>query len=230
MFPDKTNLAEIDRLYQPLKAKLQGIPGITTQNMSIPFPTVNSTISTLLLGESKADTTGDVTVLASRLYSKDLLTSRDGPSRLAKAWENIRMDPYGVIVGHVVAGGAVAANKVDSAVNPAWRKTVSHMLFNRSWNANTTLAEQRAIVSNMTEVEIPILRSVEGADNMGAYLNEANPYEPGFQTSFWGENYPRLYKLKQKWDPSGLFITRKGVGSEDWNDSGLCMVARDHSR
>lgn len=232
VFPEKTNLAEVDKSYQSLTAILEDITGIKTQNTSIPFPTMNSTISTLLFGGSKADPAGDVSLLASRLYSKDLLTSKDGPFRLAKAWKSIRMDPNGAIVGHVVAGGAAAANgdKVDSAVNPAWRKAVTHMLFRRSWNANATLEEQRAILSNMTEVEIPVLRSVEGARHMGAYLNEACPYEPGFQASFWGDNYPRLYQIKQKWDPSGLFITRKGVGSEDWDDAGLCMVSRDPSQ
>jgi hypothetical protein len=59
---------------------------------------------------------------------------------------------------------------------------------------------------------------------MGAYLNEANAYEKDFQSSFWGDNYNRLYKIKQKWDPTGLFITRSGVGSEDWDTEGLCRV------
>lgn len=40
--------------------------------------------------------------------------------------------------------------------------------------------------------------------------------------SFWGSNYPRLYQIKQKWDPEGLFIVRTGVGSEDWDAEGLC--------
>lgn len=227
-FPGKTKTAEIDKLYDPLQTRLRGMPGIQTQNMSIPFPTMNSTIFTILLAGGKADATGDVSILASRLYSKDLLTSKDGPHRLTSAWRSIRMDPYSAITGHVVAGGAVAANgaRVDSAVHPAWRKTVTHMLISRGWNANATLAQQSAIIQNTTEVEIPILRSVEGPHTMGAYVNEAHGYEPGFQASFWGANYPRLYRLKQKWDPRGLFIARKGVGSEDWDDAGLCLVSR----
>jgi hypothetical protein len=39
---------------------------------------------------------------------------------------------------------------------------------------------------------------------------------------FWGGNYERLYNIKQEGDPRGLFISRKGVGSEDWDDVGLC--------
>ncbi|KAJ5793150.1 uncharacterized protein N7503_009128 [Penicillium pulvis] len=226
MFPEKTNVTEIQLLYLPLILKLQKIPGVATQKMAIPLPSINSTVFGVLLGGPPHDSTGSIAMLASRLYSKDLLLSKDGPSRLTSAWKSIGWAPGSRIVGHVVAGGAVAANgeKIDSAVNPAWRKTVTHLLFGRSWSATATPAEQTAIIKNMTEVQIPILRSVEGADHMGAYLNEANAYEPGFQKSFWGDNYSRLYSIKQKWDPNGLFIARKGVGSEDWDDAGLCRI------
>ncbi|KAJ5267650.1 hypothetical protein N7478_010458 [Penicillium angulare] len=228
MFPEKTNATEIEQLYLPLFSKLRNIANLTVEKMAIPFPSINSTVFDLLLAGPQYDSTGSTAMLASRLYSKDLLTSQDGPARLANAWESIGWAPGEAMVGHVVAGGAVAANgeKIDSAVNPAWRKTATHLLFSKSWGANATLAEQKAIIKNMTEVQIPILRSVEGEKNMGAYMNEANGYEPGFQKSFWGKNYPRLYKIKQEWDPTGLFIARKGVGSEDWDDAGLCMTAK----
>ncbi|KAJ5634155.1 hypothetical protein N7528_001997 [Penicillium herquei] len=230
MFPEKTNTTEIQQLYLPLVSKLQKIPGITVQNMAIPFPSINSTVFDVLLAGQPYDSTGSTAMLASRLYSKDLLTSQDGPTRLTNAWKSLGWAPGAAITGHVVAGGAVAANgdKIDSAVNPAWRKTVTHLLFSKGWDATATLEEQQAIIKNMTEVQIPILRSVEGEDKMGAYLNEANGYEPGFQTSFWGDHYPRLYSIKQKWDPNGLFISRKGVGSEDWDDAGICMIAQRH--
>jgi hypothetical protein len=190
---------------------------------------MNSTIFNLLLAGSNADSTGTIVMLGSRLFSRKLLTSKDGADRFTNAWKRIKMGPYDAIAGHVVGGGAVAANgaKIDSAVNPAWRETITHMVYSRGWAANATLAQQAAIIKNMTEVEIPILRSVEGADQMGAYMNEANGYEVGFQQSFWGDNYPRLYRIKQKWDPSGVFISRKGVGSEDWDDAGLCMIVRN---
>jgi hypothetical protein len=126
-----------------------------------------------------------------------------------------------------VAGGSVAKNgrNIDSALNPAWREAATHITIGASWGPNASLAEQEAIRKNLTDVEVERLRSVEGADKMGAYLNEANAYEKDFQSSFWGSNYPRLYAIKQKWDPEGLFITRSGVGSENWDAEGLC---RDH--
>lgn len=231
MFPEKTDPAEIRKLYEPLRAKLAKLPGLKVQEAAIPFPKISSLMFNFLLAGSRSDSTSGNLLLASRLFSKDLMLSEDGPRRLTEAWRSIGWGPYDAITSHAVAGGAVAANadKIDSAVNPAWRKTVSHMLFSRGWAANATFAEQKAIMRNMTEVQIPILRSVEGEENMGAYMNEANGYEPGFQQSFWGNNYPRLYRIKQKWDPSNLFIARKGVGSEDWDDAGLCRITRKSS-
>jgi hypothetical protein len=40
--------------------------------------------------------------------------------------------------------------------------------------------------------------------------------EPNWQESFWGPNYPKLLKLRQKWDPAGVFYTQTTPGTEQW--------------
>jgi hypothetical protein len=142
--------------------------------------------------------------------------------------KKFRYAPGEPVAGIVVGGGAVAKNagKVDSALNPAWRKAVVHIVYSRSWSPNATLAAQQAVIKNVTEVELPLLQGVEGADKMVAYVNEAFAYEPNFQDSFWGRNYARLYRIKKKWDPADLFISRRMVGSENWDQQGLCRMAK----
>jgi hypothetical protein len=223
-FAEYRNTTAVDKLFAPLRGRLQKIPGVKFEYTSTLMPSVYSTLQTKWAGAG-GDSTGGVGMPVSRLYSKDLLLSEDGPGRLVKAWSALKYESGESFRGHVVAGGAVAANGeiVDSAVNPAWRKTITHLVISRGWHANATVEEQHAIIKNATDVEIPLIRSVEGEDKMGAYGNEAHPYEPGFQKSFWGHNYPRLYQIKQKWDPRGLFIARRAVGSEDWDDAGLCL-------
>jgi len=48
----------------------------------------------------------------------------------------------------------------------------------------------------------------------GSYVNETDYFEPDWQRSFWGVNYPRLLAIKQKYDPAGVFLVHHGVGSE----------------
>jgi FAD/FMN-containing dehydrogenase len=57
-----------------------------------------------------------------------------------------------------------------------------------------------------------------------AYVAESNYFEPNWQTSYWGPNYPRLLAVKQKYDPAGLFFVHHGVGSEAWTDDGFARV------
>lgn len=223
-FPNQTDTANADKLFAPLRSKLNATAGVTTQYISALFPSIHQMLSGLLI-RGDMDPTGQRVILGSRLFSRDLLVSPDGPAKLINAWKRLKFGPGDSITGNIVAGGAVSKNAetVDSAINPAWRKAVTHMYFGRSWAPNATFAQQEAVIRNLTEVEMPILKAVEGC-KMGAYMNEANAYEPDFQKEFWGSNYASLYGIKQKWDPDGLFIARKGVGSEDWDDAGLCRI------
>ena len=61
---------------------------------------------------------------------------------------------------------------------------------------------------------------------MGAYMNEAHRYEPDWQRTFWGTNYPRLLKIKKHVDAGDVFWCPQCVGSEDWEEVGrrLCIV------
>jgi FAD/FMN-containing dehydrogenase len=50
----------------------------------------------------------------------------------------------------------------------------------------------------------------------GSYSNEGNYFQKGWQSEFWGSNYPRLLAIKKKYDPTNLFTVHKGVGSEGY--------------
>ncbi|KAL2834079.1 hypothetical protein BJY01DRAFT_85017 [Aspergillus pseudoustus] len=224
VFPNQTDVARVDQLFDSLLTKLNVTSAVTTEYASDPLPDIHTLISEILI-TSDADITGGMTLVGSRMYSRGLF--ENGPAKLSSVLRKIRAGPYEGFTGHIVSGGAVANTHVDSALHPAWRESLLHLTFGRGWDPETSLAEQNAIRDNVTNVEVELLRSVEGSHRMGAYLNEANAYEKDFQSSFWGSNYNLLYKIKQRWDPTGLFITRSGVGSEDWDAEGLCRI-RSH--
>ncbi|EEP79262.1 predicted protein [Uncinocarpus reesii 1704] len=214
------NIASADKAFAPLLSSLNAIPGLQVDYASEQLPNSASLYQSSLKG---SDNTGTVAVLGSRLVSRHFFESRHGPSTLTSVLRKLKYPPGVPVIGHLVAGGQVAKNKdIQVSLNPAWRKTLVHFVISRGWKEDTPLAEQRSIQSNLTNVEVPMLKRLE--PDMGAYVNEADPNEKNFQKSFWGSNYGRLYRLKKKWDPRSLFIVRAGVGSEHWDKEGVCRV------
>jgi FAD/FMN-containing dehydrogenase len=59
------------------------------------------------------------------------------------------------------------------------------------------------------------------APNAGAYVSESDFFQQRWQDAYWGPNYAKLLKVKQRYDPDGLFTVRHGVGSESWSADGF---------
>ncbi|KAL4899953.1 hypothetical protein BDW74DRAFT_188831 [Aspergillus multicolor] len=113
-----------------------------------------------------------------------------------------------------------------NAVNPAWRNAAVSLLLGIPFN----YTDRQVNVENqklMTDVLLPKVSALVGPDKQGAYLNEADFNQPNWQDLFYGENYNRLLKTKQKYDPKQIFYGRTAVGSERWAEHGdgrLCPV------
>ncbi|MGG6462906.1 FAD-binding oxidoreductase [Solilutibacter silvestris] len=84
--------------------------------------------------------------------------------------------------------------------------------------ADPDLAEARHRAKGV-ERAMNTLRRV--APDAGSYVSESNYFERDWQRSHWGANYPRLARVKAKYDPDGLFTVHHGVGSERWNSDGF---------
>lgn len=229
VFVNQTDPQTVSPLANPLVSSIHNATGLAPALAVIPFPSMSSMYATLFTGN---DTTGVLGQVGSRLISRaffDSASSSDPPSaspasRITSALSELHLGPSEYIQGCLVGGGQVARNRdVDSALNPAWRETMLHVMFTRFWSPDTPFAEQEAIAENITHEQLPRLKALEARD-MGAYLNEADANEPEFRDAFWGGTYERLYEVKAARDPGGLFIVRLGVGSEDWDEDGLCRV------
>jgi FAD/FMN-containing dehydrogenase len=65
----------------------------------------------------------------------------------------------------------------------------------------------------------------KAAPGAGAYVSESDFFQPRWQDAYWGSNYPRLLRVKRRYDPDGLFTVHHGVGSEDWSEDGFTRRA-----
>jgi hypothetical protein len=123
---------------------------------------------------------------------------------------------------HKAAGNNASSN----AVLPAWRDAIVSVLAFAPWNYTGSLMENYAAQDYLVDVTVPALKKF--SPDGGAYLNEANSVQRGWQHSFYGGNYERLKSIKKKYDPVDLLYAVTAVGSEAWEATGDQRLCRTH--
>ena len=114
---------------------------------------------------------------------------------------------------HPAALEAFALAIIAGGGPPAWPGFPDH---------EPDLATARRNRRRIDEAMRELLKAAPGA---GSYVSESDFFEPAWQRSHWGPNYPRLAAVKKKYDPAGLFVVHHGVGSEGWSPDGFVRVA-----
>ena len=111
------------------------------------------------------------------------------------------------------AGGYLAD---FAGVNPAFRESLMHATVQipQSMDRTTTTPAQFRERVAVLERHMDAIRAL--TPGSGAYINEAEVTEPGWQKCFFGANYERLLAVKKTVDPWGLFWAPATVGSEPW--------------
>ncbi|PGG95966.1 hypothetical protein AJ79_09786 [Helicocarpus griseus UAMH5409] len=221
-FVNESSVEKTKRLLLPFTEPLKDLAGNRPQLNITTYQSVSEFYVTTL---GAPDFTGSSVLFLSRLISHRFLASSRGPGKLSEAIQRLGYNATDTFSINFVAGDQVARNgaAVDSALNPAWREALVHVILSHGWLGYKSFDDQRQVQDGITHHQEPILRSLEPG-RMGAYLNEANPQQQNFQHEFWGNKYPRLYAIKRHYDPFDLFITRLGVGSENWDDEGVCRL------
>ncbi|KAE8378012.1 hypothetical protein BDV26DRAFT_292614 [Aspergillus bertholletiae] len=218
--------ADTQAVQRALSTMLGDMRNATAAPLAVEVIAVPKITELLLYTFSGADSDGALVLLGSRLLSRSFFAQPYyAAARLSHTVSQLRLGPDEYIMGNIVAGGQVSKNRniISSSLNPAWRDTAIHLLFTRIVSPRDSLADQEAVARKLTLEDMPLLESLE-ARPMAAYCNEANAYQPGFQSAFWGENYQRLLQVKQLVDPDNLFVSRLGVGSDMWDEDGICPL------
>ncbi|KAF2258397.1 FAD-binding domain-containing protein [Lojkania enalia] len=111
------------------------------------------------------------------------------------------------------------------AVMPRWRNAVVMSAYSMPYSFDVAFSEMQARQDYITNTVMPIVEKV--TPNAGAYINEADYQQPDWQDVFYGANYPKLLRIKKKYDPKGIFFNKIAVGSERWKvqtDGRMCRA------
>ncbi|PHH65675.1 hypothetical protein CDD81_1761 [Ophiocordyceps australis] len=107
--------------------------------------------------------------------------------------------------------------KVENAANPALRHNLVFVTTSIVLSQNPTPAQLTAAQDNMVNVILQSWREAAPREMMaGSYANEGNVGDANWRLDFYGDKYNRLLHIKRRWDPTSLFYTPAGVGSEEW--------------
>ena len=125
-------------------------------------------------------------------------------------------------------------------MNPSWRKAIAQVYIAESWKEgadSATILAAREQLKQGTDILDKLTK------DSGSYLNEvrtistilAKPprilnfvkrqgslYERNFKKSYFGSHHPKLKQIKDKYDPSSLFVVASGVGSDEWDAELRC--------
>ncbi|GIC93736.1 uncharacterized protein Aud_010224 [Aspergillus udagawae] len=155
------------------------------------------------------------------LLPNEMYNSPDAAAQIIERLSPIELFPGDLWVVNTLGGQVNRNRDIDSALHSGWRDAAALLVGMRPFGQS--LREQQHVQERLTKVEWPVLQSFEPRP-VAMYLNEANPLVENSREWFWGAKYERLRDVKRKWDPRGLFVVSLGVGSEEWDQDGMCRL------
>ncbi|KAF5353331.1 hypothetical protein D9756_007823 [Leucocoprinus leucothites] len=204
-------LKKLTDLGIPHNVMIQSFPGLLPAYLGF-FPPSLSRVGVMLFGGR---------LLPRRLW--------ENPDSLNKLTSTIRkMIDDGVYAFDIaIRPTTKAAGDPHNAVLPAWRDAERMFSPTLPWNDTASLEDDFAQAHKLTTVYDTALRAL--APDSGAYLNEADPFEPDFKTAFYGVNYAKLLAIKDKYDPDQVLYGATAVGGDRWAqqpDGRLCITGK----
>lgn len=114
-------------------------------------------------------------------------------------------------------GPAHTPKERRGSAQPAWRSTY---VLAMAWGASVSSTEEpkKALAGAAEWYEKnkePVWR--KWAPESGAYMNSGNAFSRTWKHDFYGDNYDRLWEIKQKYDPKESLWVYSGVGSDHWD-------------
>ncbi|KAF2687487.1 FAD-binding domain-containing protein [Lentithecium fluviatile CBS 122367] len=205
----------IEALFAPIAQKLDPENGTTiVYNSHVEhYPSFFATWNATVRFEPVASVGA---ALGSRLLPSESLTANT--TQLARVLQDITTPAEEHTIPPMLQAFPVANNNAamteETSITPAWRDAVLHFIVIDYFPDSDTYAEAKPALDRMTYERIAALKAL--APDTGAYLNEADPFDPDWQ------------QIKATYDLESLLWCISCVGSENWaeDSSGrLCKVS-----
>lgn len=222
---DKPN-GTVEGLFAPIARELDRVNGtMVNYTSSVLHAPDFYTAWNMYVGDETVATSG--ATLGSRLIpAKPLIQDRQRLSRVLRNLSAIGTGrPYPPVLQPCLVANNQTGLNGDVSVTPAWKDAVLHFIVVEGFPDSYSYEQAKPVLDDLTYQRVAVLKSL--APESGAYFNEADPYDPNWQYTFWGKNYPRLRAIKKRVDPDGLLWCVSCVGSEEWVQVGsgkLCRV------
>ncbi|KAK8078320.1 hypothetical protein PG996_004490 [Apiospora saccharicola] len=166
-----------------------------------------------------------VAFVSSRLLPNDKFATPEARGDILaymRRAQELGFDPknmYSPVTTPYTYNGSTLWNKPQSehgtSMTPAWYGALWHFETSGTFAWNSTYEERLDALVRLTNMT----RQAEALDGLGvkggSYQNEANPFTSDWKQAYWGDNYPRLLEVKNKYDPDRLLNCWKCVGFEE---------------
>lgn len=205
-----TTVDQFNTIVAPLVSQLAALNITYTLSKATSYPTFDDLFRALF--STAVDGGGGSPLLSGRLLSKDDVTKNSAAVNTAIADL--------VDAGHVFVGVAVNPGRAipdpdasASAVHPVWRNAAISTFWEFEPPACLSEKRRHEAQQNLTQLGDALRKASPGS---AVYANEGDVNEPNWQQAFWGVNYQKLYDIKVKYDPSGVFWAPATPGAELW--------------
>ncbi|RAH78872.1 hypothetical protein BO86DRAFT_450053 [Aspergillus japonicus CBS 114.51] len=227
----------IEALVPPVLTRIgrESTPNSGSSAVTITFSTSNLAKHTSFIPAiSGSNAAGSQSVISSHLLGRRefLDTARTDMTSYLKTALQVQNATAGTFATIGLQGGPGMQQTPPGdwgALLPAWRTAYLHFIANGATVDSVTAGSpKRALQDAARWYEAKEHMWQLWAPEAGAYMNEANPFDPEFKRDISGANYDRLVQVKAKYDLTESLFVLAGVGSDRWDydlDSGrLCRV------
>ncbi|KAF1355969.1 FAD binding domain-containing protein [Lizonia empirigonia] len=209
---DGCKLREATSAFYEAVSNMTGITVI--QNNYTTYDNYTAYLSFSIADARATEPAGISSLLSSRLIPRRLFTSSSSIASIVDAVM------YGIEAARdlITTSGTQVVfetplsnpdTELKTSVHPAWRTALWHVINVAEWEEPLAPLELKRVSSGFLDILKPAKALTPGG---GAYLNEASYEEPEWQQTFYGDNYPQLLKVKEKYDSDHVFDCWKCVG------------------